>query len=235
MTDRRGHMEVTMARERDRILTRRASFAVVGGLVLPPLMETVQAAEQPSAQGIVKALQELTSEQEVLKAMQERIVRGAGGETGLRRIKEEEQEFIEEMRRRSTRSFTEEDRARTWEIARRKPNIDLEINFDLDSAVINARAKPLAVELGRALVDPQLRGVVCMVGGHTDGRGSDAYNLDLSQRRAETIKAFLVETFRISVANLIAVGYGKERLKNPGNPFADENRRVQVVNMLKPE
>lgn len=224
-----------MAKERSKILSRRASFAVVGGLVLLPLVEGVQAAEQPSAQGIARALQELTSEQEVLKAMQERIARGAGGETGLRRLKQEEQKFIEEMRRRSIRSFTEEDRARTWEISRRKPNIDLEINFDFDSAVINARARPLAVELGRALVDPQLKGAVCLVGGHTDGRGSDAYNLDLSQRRAEAIKAFLVDTFRIPAANLIAVGYGMERLKNPGNRFADENRRVQVVNMLKPE
>jgi flagellar motor protein MotB len=29
----------------------------------------------------------------------------------------------------------------------------------------------------------------------------------------------------------VAVGYGKTQLKNANNPFADENRRVQVVNM----
>jgi outer membrane protein OmpA-like peptidoglycan-associated protein len=233
MTDQRDHVEGTMAHDTDKILTRRASLAVVGGLALLPLVGAVQAAEQPTAQEILKNLQELTSEQEMLKAFQERTVRG--GATELRRIKEDEQEYIEALRHRQSRSFTEEDRIKVAEIARYKPNIDLEINFDFDSAVINPKARPVAVELGRALVNPKLKGIVCLVGGHTDGKGSPTYNLDLSRRRAEAIKAFLVEFYGVPAENLIAAGFGMERLKNPGDPFADENRRVQVVNMLKPE
>ncbi len=217
-----------MSHDTDKILTRRASLAVVGGLVLLPLVETVRAAEQPSAQEIRKALQERTSEQEVRKAM-------LGVQPRSLAEINDEQNFLEEMRRRQSRSFTPPERARLDAMSLDKPGIDLEINFDFDSAVISPKAKPLAVELGLALADPQLKGNVFQVRGHTDGRGSDAYNLDLSQRRAAAIKAFLVENYRIPAANLIAVGYGMEHLKNPGNPFADENRRVRVVNMEKPE
>jgi outer membrane protein OmpA-like peptidoglycan-associated protein len=231
MTDQWDHVEGTMAHDTDKILTRRASLAVVGGLVLLPLVETLQAAEQPNAQQILETLQKPTSDQEILKAIEERPVR-ASGETDLGRIKKE-QDLIKEISRRQIRSVSEADRDIIWKIARYKPKIDLEVNFDFDSAVMNSKAVALANELGQALV--QLSGTIFLVGGHTDGQGSDVYNLDLSRRRAEAIKAYLVETFRVPAANLIAVGYGKERLKNPGNPFADENRRVQVVNILKPE
>ena len=45
------------------------------------------------------------------------------------------------------------------------------------------------------------------------------------------MKRFLVEKFSLPAENLIGIGYGKEQLKNKANPLADENRRVQVVNM----
>lgn len=217
-----------MARDTDKTLTRRASLAVVGGLVLLPLVETVEAAEQPKAQQILESLQEPTGDP-ILKALQGLTPRAA---TDLGRIKEE-QDFIKEMSRRQSRSITEAERDRIWIYTLDKRKIDLEINFDFDSAVLNPKAVALANELGQALV--QLSGSTFLVGGHTDGKGSNVYNLDLSRRRADAIKAYLVESFRVPAANLIAVGYGMERLKNPGSPFADENRRVQVVNMRKPE
>jgi len=145
----------------------------------------------------------------------------------------EEQIFFEEMSRRQSRSITEAERDRIWNYTLDKRKIDLEINFDFDSAVLNPKAVALANELGQALV--RLSGSLFMVAGHTDGKGTADYNLDLSRRRADAIKAYLVEHFRVPTANLIAVGYGMERLKNPGDPFADENRRVQVAKILKPE
>ena len=222
-----------MVHHADNNLTRRASLAVVGGLLLLPLVEAVQAAEQPNAQQIVEKLQKLTPEQEILKEIQDTIVRGDAAE--LRRIEAAEQAFKEALRDVVIRSPTEEDRIIIGNGLLLKPSIDLEINFDFDSAVINASAKSLAIELGLALANQTLRGTRFLVAGHTDGKGSKAYNLDLSQRRAEAIKAFLVEFYRVPAANLIAIGFGMERLKNPSASFADENRRVQVVNMLKAE
>ena len=59
----------------------------------------------------------------------------------------------------------------------------------------------------------------------------DPYNQDLSERRADAVKRFLSEKFGIEATKLISVGYGKNRLKNSSDPYAAENRRVQIVNL----
>jgi outer membrane protein OmpA-like peptidoglycan-associated protein len=85
-------------------------------------------------------------------------------------------------------------------------------------------------ELGAALSDPKLKGARISIGGHTDGVGGDAFNQKLSERRAATIKWYLVDNFKLPAANLRAVGYGKQRPKNKADVFAPENRRVEIVN-----
>jgi hypothetical protein len=56
-------------------------------------------------------------------------------------------------------------------------------------------------------------------------------NQSLSERRAEAIKIFLAEQFKLSPDQLLAIGFGKSQLKNTTDPFAAENRRVQIVNI----
>ena len=51
------------------------------------------------------------------------------------------------------------------------------------------------------------------------------------ERRATAVKRYLTEKFHIPAANLVSAGYGKEGYKNPTDPFAAENRRVEVINM----
>ena len=70
-----------------------------------------------------------------------------------------------------------------------------------------------------------------MVAGHTDAAGGEVYNQELSERRAESIKKYLVDKYGINGTDLVTVGYGKSKLKDPGQPMAEANRRVQVVNM----
>ena len=70
-----------------------------------------------------------------------------------------------------------------------------------------------------------------MLSGHTDAKGSDDYNQKLSERRAEAVKKYLVEKLKLSPDNLTTAGYGRRDLKNKDNPFAAENRRVQIVNL----
>ena len=115
-------------------------------------------------------------------------------------------------------------------IAQARPAIDLTIYFDFNSAEVGPKAVPALVELGRALSSDALKGTRFLVAGHTDAKGGEAYNLKLSQRRAEAIKRYLVGQFRVDEQRLLAIGYGKEQPKNASNPLADENRRVQVVN-----
>ena len=86
-------------------------------------------------------------------------------------------------------------------------------------------------ELGDALTNPKLRGATVSINGHTDAVGGDAFNMNLSERRAETIKRYLVDHFQLSPSNLRTVGYGKSRPKNKMDPMAAENRRVEVVNL----
>ena len=80
------------------------------------------------------------------------------------------------------------------------------------------------------MTDPKLTGGSFLIAGHTDAKGSDEYNLALSQRRAASVKAFLVETYKVDEGRLSVIGFGEEQLKNKEDPLADENRRVQIVN-----
>lgn len=137
---------------------------------------------------------------------------------------------VEQIFTAPPQSLSVEQRQRLADIAQEKPTIDLTIYFDFNSAEIGARAIPGLVELGKALSSDALRGTRFLLAGHTDAKGSDAYNLRLSQRRADSIKRFLVDQFRIDERRLLAIGYGEEQLKVTSDPHADENRRVQVVN-----
>jgi hypothetical protein len=61
--------------------------------------------------------------------------------------------------------------------------------------------------------------------------GGEAYNQGLSERRADTIKRYLTEKYGIAGTDLVTVGYGKDKPKDPNAPMDPINRRVQVVNM----
>ena len=134
-------------------------------------------------------------------------------------------------RLRLTRSMTFNDRDYQVASTQSKPAIDLEINFDFNSAAITSKAEPQLDELGAALSDPQLKSATISINGHTDGVGGDAFNKKLSERRAAMIKQYLVDNFHLSAANLRTIGYGKTRPKNPSDLNAPENRRVEVVNL----
>ena len=139
--------------------------------------------------------------------------------------------FIDSMRNRKTRSLSLGEREQLAEIAATKPKIDLEIQFDYNSAAISKTSIQAVQELGKALSDPNLKGSTFMVAGHTDGIGSDGFNQDLSERRADTLKRYLVEKFGLAGQDLVTFGYGKTKLKDAANPADPVNRRVQVVNM----
>ena len=141
--------------------------------------------------------------------------------------------FINRIRK--TRSLSVADREQVASIAKTRPTVDLEITFDYNSATVGPTAQPQLHSLGKALTNPDLAGSVFMLGGHTDAKGPDGYNQGLSERRAETVKKFLIENYKIPVENLVSAGYGETDLKNKTDPNAAENRRVQIVNMAKQE
>ena len=146
-------------------------------------------------------------------------------------VKAKEISFVQTLRNRKTRSLSMGEREEIAEIASTKPKIDLDIQFDYNSADIRAGSLPAVQALGKALSNPNLKGSAFIVAGHTDAIGGEAFNQGLSERRADTIKRYLVDKFGIAGSDLVTVGYGKDKPKDPNAPMDPINRRVQVVNM----
>jgi outer membrane protein OmpA-like peptidoglycan-associated protein len=142
-----------------------------------------------------------------------------------------EGKFVQGIRNRTTRSLSVSEREEIATLAKDKPNIDLEITFDYNSADISAKSLSAVQALGKALSNPDLRGSTFVVAGHTDAAGGEGYNQELSERRADSIKRYLTEKFGIAGTDLVTVGYGKSKPKGAANPMDPANRRVQVVNM----
>jgi outer membrane protein OmpA-like peptidoglycan-associated protein len=146
-------------------------------------------------------------------------------------VQAKETTFVNTLRNRKTRSLSIGERQEIAELAATKPKIDLEIQFDYNSADISKNSVTAVQELGKALSDASLKGSTFVVAGHTDAIGGEAYNQDLSERRADTIKKYLTEKYGITGSDLVTVGYGKTRPKDANAPMDPANRRVQVVNM----
>jgi outer membrane protein OmpA-like peptidoglycan-associated protein len=188
------------------------------GLALPSGLGVALAAEERSADEIIKALKP------------QRITRGLTTSPADAARNAQETKFVNSLRNRPTRSLTVAERDQISSIAKKRPSIDLEVNFDYNSDNIGSKAVPQVTALGEALASPDLKGGTFILAGHTDAKGSDTYNQGLSERRAEAVRRFLAEKYGIDASNLVTVGYGKTQLKNPAGPFASENRRVQVIN-----
>jgi outer membrane protein OmpA-like peptidoglycan-associated protein len=194
-----------------------ASLVLACGIVLSATVPSL--AQSPSEEQILNAL----------KPAPELKTRGLT--TDQSRQDADDRRFIDKIRTIKTRSLSASERQKIAEIAKSKPNIDLEVYFDYDSSAITRRAESDLMKLGRALTNPDLKGSVFLIGGHTDAKGNDDYNQKLSERRAAAVKRFLKQKFDIPDDTLVTVGYGEEQLKNSSDPFASENRRVQIVNL----
>jgi outer membrane protein OmpA-like peptidoglycan-associated protein len=146
-------------------------------------------------------------------------------------VKSREAGFVQTLRNRKTRSLSMGEREEIAEIASTKQKIDLDIQFDYNSADISKASMTSVQELGKALSNASLRGSTFVVAGHTDAIGGESYNQDLSERRADTIKRYLTDKYGINGTDLVTVGYGKSKPKDASAPMDPVNRRVQVVNM----
>jgi OmpA-OmpF porin, OOP family len=114
--------------------------------------------------------------------------------------------------------------------APQRPNIDLAVNFEFNSARLTPDGELILDNLGHALRDPRLDAAHFSIAGHTDAVGSAAYNQTLSERRAEAVRRYLMEKCGVSAARLTAAGFGLTQLLDPGNPTSAINRRVEITN-----
>jgi outer membrane protein OmpA-like peptidoglycan-associated protein len=103
--------------------------------------------------------------------------------------------------------------------------IGLQVEFAFNSAAIapEYRAQLDAVAEGIKMTD----GVTVVVEGHTDAHGPEAYNRDLSVKRATAVKQYLIRTHGIGDTQLVVKGFGEASPIDQADPFASRNRRVQ--------
>ena len=114
-------------------------------------------------------------------------------------------------------------------ISKNKLIITEPVYFAVNKEQILVRSFPILQDVARVLKEnPQIK--LVRIEGHTDDRGRDQYNLDLSKRRAESVRTYLIKQ-GIVRDRLQAVGYGKAM------PIADneteegraKNRRVEFT------
>lgn len=170
------------------------------------------------------------SVQQIIEALKPRKTRGLSVKPTQAEI--ERAKTIEDLKgKAASRGLSVPERQQLAEAAADKPSLDFVIYFDLNSAKISNRSKATLDALGTALQDDSLKGASIMIAGHTDATGRAEYNQTLSERRADSVRAYLSEKFDVGADNLTVVGYGAERLKDPHTPTAGINRRVQIVNL----
>jgi outer membrane protein OmpA-like peptidoglycan-associated protein len=114
------------------------------------------------------------------------------------------------------------------------PTISLDVKFEFASAKLTDEARRQIDELGQALASTELESYRFQLAGHTDAVGTAEYNRSLSERRSAAVKDYLVQHFNISAMRLESVGWGFHKLRNPNDPQAAENRRVEIANLGKP-
>jgi peptidoglycan-associated lipoprotein len=141
------------------------------------------------------------------------------GDESIGKIDEETQPSEEEL---------EAQRIEAEKQAIKNEFVNEDIYFGFDSATLTGESQEILRKKVQWL--EQNPDVVIIIEGHCDNRGTEAYNLALGERRAESAKAFLAD-IGIDVTKIMTISYGEER---PANPEETEeawalNRRASFV------
>ncbi|MBA7612133.1 Peptidoglycan-associated lipoprotein [subsurface metagenome] len=103
------------------------------------------------------------------------------------------------------------------------------INFDFNKSTIKPESYPIIDEAAAILTrHPEIS---VEIQGHTDSVGSDAYNLKLSDARANSVRDYLIRVHHIEASRLFAHGYGERRpiADNSTDEGRAQNRRVDFL------
>lgn len=107
------------------------------------------------------------------------------------------------------------------------------VTFELNSANLTADSRPVLDDVAADLKKyPRLR---VELQGHTDSSGADAYNMQLSERRAASVREYLISQ-GVSASQLVARGYGETQpvADNKTNEGRAQNRRVEMAVLNNP-
>jgi OOP family OmpA-OmpF porin len=107
--------------------------------------------------------------------------------------------------------------------------VELKVEFDFNKADVRPAYHQRIKEVADYLKRHSDTDVV--IEGHTDNKGSEEYNRNLSQRRANSVRRYLINKFGISSSRITAKGYGESKpiANNNTNQGRQRNRRVIAV------
>jgi outer membrane protein OmpA-like peptidoglycan-associated protein len=110
-----------------------------------------------------------------------------------------------------------------------------DVLFDFDKADLRPKAQE-TLHQAASIISQKAKGVV-RIEGHTDSKGNDAYNQKLSERRANSVKVWLIDKEGLSNVQFAAQGFGAKKpvapnKKSDGSDDPDgrqKNRRVEII------
>ena len=103
------------------------------------------------------------------------------------------------------------------------------VTFDFNSAALTRQGEQQLDILASAVKEVGLSQQVLTIEGHTDASGGEAYNQNLSERRAASAKSYLVSQGGLEPSLLNTIGFGKSRPLPDKPDLAPEQRRIEVV------
>ena len=107
--------------------------------------------------------------------------------------------------------------------------VTMHIEFDIDRALIRPEYRDEVAKVGDFM--KKYPTTTAVIEGHSDNVGTYNHNLELSQRRAESVVTYLVENFGIDRSRLVAKGYGFSRpvADNATDEGRQKNRRIEAI------
>jgi len=107
------------------------------------------------------------------------------------------------------------------------------VNFEFNKATLTADAKSVLNDVAKGLVSQ--KDLRVEIAGHTDSKGSDAYNLNLSNGRAASVKSYLISQ-GVAPSQLVSKGYGEGQpvATNDTDAGRAQNRRVEFRVLSQP-
>lgn len=111
------------------------------------------------------------------------------------------------------------------------PKVGALVLFDFDSVNIKDESLPLMEQFAKAFQHPSLQDAIFVIAGHTDSKGSERYNLSLSEDRAKAVKQYLTKIYNLPEERFVVKAYGEVRpvATNDTDEGRATNRRVEFI------
>ena len=110
-----------------------------------------------------------------------------------------------------------------------KVTIALNVEFDTNKAIVKDKYYDEIKRVADFM--KEFPDTTCEIGGHTDNVASAAYNQKLSEKRANSVRQYLIDKFGIDSSRITATGYGltKPTASNDTEEGRQKNRRIDAV------